>query len=67
MASLVIVSRNAGESAVSPADGIRLLNLFVKTQRLLIALPGALVVGTGQGDVAEAFHAVGLAEDGADA
>jgi hypothetical protein len=31
LASLVIVSRNAGEPAVSPADGIRLLNLFVMT------------------------------------
>jgi hypothetical protein len=30
LTSLVIVSRKAGEPAVSPADGKQLLNLFVK-------------------------------------
>jgi hypothetical protein len=66
-ASLVIVSRNAGEPAVSPTDGIWLLDLFVKTQRFLEALPSGIVVGTCQGDVAEALDAIGLAEDVADA
>lgn len=53
-----------GEADECPADGVRLWDCLVQRQRLLIPGPGTVVIRSCQGDVTQAFDAVGLAKHG---
>ena len=60
--SLVVHRVKPRQADECPADGVGFQDCLLRRQRLLVAGPGAVVIGAGQGDVAQAADAVGLAE-----